>query len=103
MNIGEYKGYQTIAFGIMDMRNYNKKEIIQKASYYWAGIQYERCNDCVFYSGEYFLEPFTEELSKIDILQFMNKWIKEAEIRKRYKYVFVRVVEENNHGISVYR
>jgi hypothetical protein len=39
MNICTYKGNPIVAFGIMDMRNYSEKEIIQKVSYYWSGIQ----------------------------------------------------------------
>ena len=72
---------------------YNEKEVIQKDSYYLAGIQYEKCNGCLFYSDEYYLEPFTEELSDIDLLQFMNSFTNEKEIRGRYKYVFVKVIE----------
>ena len=64
MNICTHKGTPTVAFGIMDMRNYSEKEIIQKASYYWSGIQYEKCKGCMFHSGDYYLEPFTEELSE---------------------------------------
>lgn len=90
-NIGMYMGYPTIAFGIMKMP-YDKKEVIQKASYYLAGIQYEKCSGCMFYSGEYYLEPFTEELSNLDMNNFMiqDKRLDEAEIR-RYKYVYVRI------------
>ena len=93
MNICTYKGNPTVVFGIMDMHNYSEKEIIQKASYYWSGIQYEKCKGCMFHSGDYYLEPFTEELSDIDLLQFMNSFTNEKEIKDRYKYVFVKVIE----------
>ena len=93
MNIYTHKGTPTVAFGIMDMRNYSEREIIQKASYYWSGIQYKKCKGCMFHSGDYYLEPFTKELSDIDLLQFMNGFTNEKEIRNRYKYVFVRVIE----------
>ena len=93
MNICTYKGNSTVDFGIMDMRNYSEKEIIQKASYYWSGIQYEKCKGCIFYSGNYYLEAFTAELFDIDLLQFMDGFTNEKEIRDRYKYVFVKVIE----------
>lgn len=48
MNICTHKGTPTVAFGIMDMRNYSEKEIIQKASYYWSEIQYKNVKDVCF-------------------------------------------------------
>ena len=87
MNIYTHKGTPTVAFGIMDMRNYSEKEIIQK------GITYKKCKGCMFHSGDYYLEQVTKELSDIDLLQFMNGFTNEKEIRNRYKYVFVRVIE----------
>ena len=72
--IGTYTGIPVVALGMMKMP-YNEKEVIQKASYYLAGIQYEKCNSCLFYSGEYCLEPFTEELSNLDVHNFIICWI----------------------------
>lgn len=92
--IGTYTGIPVVALGMMKMP-YNEKEVIQKASYYLAGIQYEKCNGCLFYSGEYYLEPFTEELFDLDVYNFMiqDKRLDEEEIRRNYKYVYVKIIE----------
>jgi hypothetical protein len=91
--IGTYAGTPVVSLGIMKIP-YDKKEIIQKASYYLAGIQYEKCNGCLFYSGEYYLEPFTEELSNLDVHNFMmqDKRLDEETVRNMYKYIYVKII-----------
>lgn len=93
--IGMFKGIPAISFGIMKMP-YDEKEIIQKASYYWSGKQYEDCGEHMFYSGSYHLIPDTEELSDMDVFMLKSKYkylVDENEIRKQYKYVFVKVLD----------
>ena len=91
--VGTYTGIPVVSFGIMKMP-YDEKEIIQKASYHLAGIQYEKCNGCLFYSGEYYLEPFTEELSNLDVHNFIiqDKRLDEETVRNMYKYVYVKII-----------
>lgn len=96
MELANNRGKLSIAFGIMKMP-YDKKELIQKASYYYAGKRYDnKCVGCIFHSGSYYLEPYTAELSIPDIENFMiqDKRLDEGNIRKMYKYVFVDVIEE---------
>lgn len=96
MELAYNRGRLSIAFGIMKMP-YDEKELIQKASYYYAGKRYDRCKGCIFHSGSYYLEPHTAELSIPDIENFMiqDKRLNEESIRKLYKYVFVDVAEED--------
>lgn len=97
MELVNNRGKLSIAFGIMKMP-YDEKELIQKASYYYAGKRYDSiCGGCIFHSGSYYLEPYTAELSIPDIENFkiQDKRINEENIRKMYKYVFVDVVEED--------
>lgn len=73
---------------------YNEKELIQMASYYYAGKQYEKCDGCMFYSGSYNLIPFTEELNIADLTRLNERYnLDDGEIKNRYKYVFVNVVD----------
>lgn len=102
MELVMYKGSSVIAFGIVDMlREYNEKEIIQKASYYLAGIQYDKCTDCTFHSEEYYLDIFTEELLASDMNRFYDRMLSDKQIRKRYKYVFVKVRNIENRRFMV--
>lgn len=91
--MGVFKGIPCISFGIMEMP-YNEKELIQMASYYYAGKQYEKYDGCMFYSGSYNLIPFTEELNIADLMILKGRYnLDEEEIKRRYKYVFVNVVD----------
>lgn len=97
MELGYNRGRLSIAFGIMKMP-YDEKELIQKASYYYSGKCYDdKCKGCVFYSGSYYLEPYTVELDIPDINNFMiqDKRLDEENVRKMYKYVYVNIVEED--------
>lgn len=96
MELGYNRGKLSISFGIMKMP-YDEKELIQKASYYYAGKLFDKkYKGCIFHSGSYYLEPYTAELSVPDIENFMiqDKRLDERNIRKMYKYVFVDVIEE---------
>ena len=102
MEIVMHKGSPTICLGIIDfVREYDEKKIIQMASYYLAGIQYEKCKNHTFYSGEYYLVPFTEELLEPDISQFEDGIRTEKEIKERFKYVFVKVRNIENKRLMV--
>ena len=91
-----YNDCPTIAFGIVKIP-YDTKEIIQKASYFWSGIRYEKCKYCIYYSGEYYLEPFTEELNDEDLHNFkiQDNRLSDEYIRQHYKYLFVKIIEQN--------
>ena len=94
MELGKFQGDDTIAFGIVKLP-YDEKEIIQKAQYYYSGKRYEETKGCLFYSGDYHMEVYTNELSNADIENFklQDKRLDREKVMKIYKYVYVRVLK----------
>lgn len=91
-----FQGTPVIVMGIQQLP-IDTKKIIQDASAYIAGLQYERCKGCVFYSGEYYLIPQFIELSIADVFaHFSNETLTSArikEIQNDYRCVYVKINE----------
>lgn len=94
MELGKYQGDDTIAFGIVKLP-YDEKEIIQKAQYYYSGKRYDETKRCIFHSGNYYMELFTENLSNMDIenLKFQDSRLDREYITKTYKNLYVRIIK----------
>lgn len=104
---GTYRGDKCLYFGIKDIPDNIKeleKDIIQQASGYIAGMRYdEKPDNVVFYSGEYHLEMFTEELNDMEVEMYRSQYKWDADrrnwraiVRKHHKKVYAKVLEYNS-------
>lgn len=91
-----FQGTPVIVMGIQKLP-IDTKKIIQDASAYIAGLQYERCKGCTFYSSEYYLIPQFIELSMADVFaHFNNEPLTSArikEIQNNYRCIYVKINE----------
>ena len=72
----------------------DEKEIIQKAQYYYSGKRYDETKGCIFHSGNYYMECFTQDLSNIDLENFIiqDRRLDREKVMKTYKNLYIRII-----------